>query len=107
VSSKKGDTKNSIYDFLQGSSRMTGVEEYADHNHIELWEGEKLKRDFYLLNLGRLDSKQTVEPTVEVLDCALPIVTQYNEVAKLFLVNPDAANIEATLDLHPYYLFTP
>jgi hypothetical protein len=86
---------------------MTGVEEYADHNHIELLEGEKLKRDFYLLNLGRLDSRQTVEPTVEVLDCALPIVTQYNEVAKLLLVNPDAANIEATLDLHPYYLFTP
>jgi Holliday junction resolvase len=90
--------------FVTNINFTSGVEEYAKHNHIELWEGEKLKRDFYLLNLGRLE--QVVEPTLEVLDCALPIVTQYNEVAKLLLVNPNAANIEATLDLHPYYLFT-
>jgi Holliday junction resolvase len=82
------------------------VEEYANYNHIELWDGEKLRRDFYLLNLGRLESKQATEPAVEVLS-ALPIVIQYNEVTKLLLVNPHAINIaETTLDLHPYYLFT-
>jgi Restriction endonuclease/zinc-ribbon domain len=92
--------------FVTNINFTSGVEEYANHNRIELWEGEKLKRDFYLLNLGRLDSKQVVEPIVEILDCALPIVTRYDEVAKLLLVNPHAVDTEATLDLHPYYLFT-
>lgn len=79
--------------------------EYANHNHIELWDGEKLSRAFYLLNLGRLGPNESASPAVTVLDCALPIKTQYNEAAKLLLVNPHITIIETTLDLHPYYLF--
>ena len=78
---------------------------YANHNHIELWDGEKLSRAFYLLNLGRLGPNESASPAVTVLDCALPIKTQYNEVAKLPLVNPHITIIETTLNLHPYYLF--
>ena len=79
--------------------------EYANHNHIELWDGEKLSRAFYLLNLRRLGPNESASPAVTVLDCALPIKTQYNEAAKLLLVNPHITIIETTLDLHPYYLF--
>ena len=91
--------------FVTNIKFTSGVEEYAKHNHIELWDGEKLRRDFYLLNLGRLESNVTAEPVETILDTALPIKTQYNEVAKLLLVNPQAAAIETTLNLHPYYLF--
>jgi Holliday junction resolvase len=92
--------------FVTNIKFTSGVEEYANHNHIELWDGDKLRRDFYLLNLGRLESTQAIQPVVEVLS-ALPIVTQYNEVTKLLLVNPHAITItQAMLVLHPYYLFT-
>jgi hypothetical protein len=79
--------------------------EYAKHSQIELWDGEKLSRDFYLLNLGRLGSNGTASTASTVLDCALPIKTQHNEVTKLLLVNPHITVIETTLDLHPYYVF--
>ena len=77
--------------FITNIKFTSGVEDFASHNHIELWDGEKLRKDFYLLNLGRLGSTQTAENAVEVFDCALPVLTQYNEVAKLLLVNPHAA----------------
>jgi hypothetical protein len=93
--------------FVTNIKFTSGVEEFASHNHIELWDGDKLGKDFYLVNLGRLGSTQAAEPAAEVFGCALPILTQYNEVAKLLLVNPHAANIaEATLVLHPYFVFT-
>jgi Restriction endonuclease len=83
------------------------AEGYAKHKRIELWDGEKLRGDFYLLNLGRLESSETTALAETILDCALPIKIQYNEATKLLLVNPHATSIETTLDLHPYYLFTP
>jgi restriction endonuclease len=92
--------------FVTNVKFTSEVEKYAKQYHIELWDGEKLKRDFYLLNLGRLDSTGVAVPSVTILDTALPIKTQYNEATKLLLVNPQATNIETTLDLHPYYLFT-
>jgi hypothetical protein len=92
--------------FVTNIRFTSGAEEYANHNHIELWDGEKLRSDFYLLNLGRLGSGQG-ELIDEVLDYALPVVTQYNEATKLLLVNPEAisADTETTLSLHPYYVF--
>jgi hypothetical protein len=93
--------------FITNIKFTSGVEDFAKHNHIELWDGEKLRKDFYLLNLGRLGSTQTAELAAEVFDCALPVLTQYSKVAKLLLVNPHAASIvEATLVLHPYFVFT-
>jgi hypothetical protein len=91
--------------FVTNIKFSSEVAEYAKHSRIELWDGEKLSRDFYLLNLGRLESNETALPAVTVLDYALPIITQYNEVAKLLLLNPHITTIETTLDLHPYYIF--
>jgi len=45
--------------FVTNIKFTSGVEEFAKHNHIELWDGERLRRDFYLLNLGRLGSSET------------------------------------------------
>ena len=42
--------------FITNIKFTSGVEDFASHNHIELWDGEKLRKDFYLLNLGRLGS---------------------------------------------------
>ena len=90
--------------FVTNIKFASGVEEYAKHNHIELWDGERLRSDFYLLNLGRLGSNEPASPAEAVLDCALPITTGYDDVTKLGLVN-EVTNVETTLDLHPYYLF--
>ena len=90
--------------FVTNIKFTSEVAEYANHNHIELWDAEKLSRAFYLLNLGRLGSNESPSPAVTVLDCALPITTGYNDVTKLGLVN-EVTNVETTLNLHPYYLF--
>ncbi len=57
------DFQSKVQDLLQINHAMfvtnikfsSEVADYAKHNHIELWDGEKLNRDFYLLSLGRLE----------------------------------------------------
>jgi predicted RecB family endonuclease len=88
--------------FVTNVAFTTSVEEYANHYDIELWDGDKLRNDFYLLHLGRLD------PSLEeiVVGPVLPLVTDYEEAIKLSVVNPEASRVsEVMLILHPYFLF--
>jgi hypothetical protein len=87
--------------FVSNTSFSSEAETYAKHNQISLYDGERLKNDFYLMSIGRLESVQDI-----VLDFSLPISRNYNEVSRLDLVNPTAGRISrATLILSPFYVF--
>ena len=87
--------------FVTNTNFSSEAETYAKHNQISLYDGEKLKNDFYLMNIGRLESLQEI-----VLDFSLPITINNNEATRLNLVNPTAGRIaRATLILNPFYVF--
>ena len=87
--------------FVSNTSYSSEAETYAKHNQISLYDGERLKNDFYLMSIGRLEAVQHI-----VLDFSLPISRNYNEAARLDLVNPAAGRISrATLILSPFYVF--
>ncbi len=88
--------------FVTNTKFSSETEAYANHNQITLCDGEQLKNDFYLMNIGRLGSSQQGEI---VLDLALPMAMNYREATKLEFVNPMAARIlNATLVLNPVVL---
>lgn len=87
--------------FVTNTKFSSEAETYANHNHITLYDGDKLKSDFYLMSIGRLESIPDI-----VLDSTLPLNMSYNEATRLDLVNPNAARIaRATLVLRPFYVF--
>jgi restriction endonuclease Mrr len=53
---------------------------YAEHNHISLYDGEKLKNEFYRMSIGRLHSAQDI-----ILEFSLPGSVGYNEATILNL----------------------
>jgi hypothetical protein len=88
--------------FVTNVEFSKGVLEYASQNNIELWNGEKLQHDFYLLNLGRLDGKEEV-----LIGTSLPNIVEYEEATKLSLLNPEVLNVsKAVLNFKPYYMFS-
>ena len=77
--------------FVTNTKFSSESEAYANHNQITLCDGEQLKNDFYLMNIGRLGSSQQGEI---VLDLALPVAMNYREATKIELVNPMAKNFK-------------
>jgi hypothetical protein len=76
--------------FVTNANLSSDAQTYANHNRIMLLEGEKLKDEFYLMKLGRLDS-----PPEMVLESALPISVSYTQATRIDLVN--------TMKLHSTY----
>ena len=56
--------------FVTNTKFSSEADMYAKHNHITLYDGEKLKSDFYLMSIGRLESVPDI-----VLDSTLPLDT--------------------------------
>ncbi|HYZ51148.1 MAG TPA: restriction endonuclease, partial [Nitrososphaeraceae archaeon] len=87
--------------FVTNTIFSSEAQTYAEHNQISLYDGEKLKNEFYRMSIGRLDSAQDI-----ILDFSLPVSVGYNEATRLNLVNPTSANISrATIILSPFYVF--
>jgi hypothetical protein len=87
--------------FVTNTNFSSEAETYAKHNQISLYDGGKLKNEFYIMSIGRLESVQDI-----ILDFSLPISVIYSEAARLDLVNPTAVRISrATLILSPFYVF--
>ncbi len=94
--------------FVTNTRFSSEADTYAKHNQITLYDGEKLKNEFYLMSIGRLDSSSTdaIPQQDVVLDFTLPLVMNYREATRLDLVNPYSAKIShATLVLRPFYVF--
>lgn len=88
--------------FVTNAAFSSEAKTYAEHNHITLWDGEKLKNEFYLMNIKRLGAAtQDI-----ILDFSLPISMGFMEATKIELVNPKAVRIaRASLVLYPFYIF--
>jgi hypothetical protein len=46
--------------FVTNTIFSSEAQTYAEHNQISLYDGEKLKNEFYLMSIGRLDSVQDI-----------------------------------------------
>lgn len=87
--------------FVTNTIFSSEAQTYAEHNQISLYDGDKLKNEFYRMSIGRLDSAQEIN-----LDFSLPVSVTYNDATRLNLVNHTAARISrATLILSPFYVF--
>lgn len=94
--------------FVTNTRFSSEADTYSKHNQITLYDGEKIKNEFYLMCIGRLDSSSAAAIPQQdvVLDFALPLTTNYREATRLDLVNPHSAKIlHATLVLSPFYVF--
>lgn len=89
--------------FVTNARFSSEAEVYSKHNRLVLWDGEKLSRIHYLMNIGRFEtSNRDIE-----LPAALPIVMSFDEFAKLSLVNPLSLTlIDSKLTFVPFYLVT-
>lgn len=87
--------------FVTNIEFSSGVKNYASEYGIELWDGEKLRNDFYRFSLGRIDPNESEEIKISK---SLPLIVDYKEVTKIALVNPDLLNIkECSLIFYPFY----
>lgn len=78
--------------FVTNTRLSSEADTYAKHNQITLYDGEKLKNEFYLMSIGRLDSSSIPQQDV-VLEFAFPLTTNYREATRLDLVNLYSVNI--------------
>ena len=87
--------------FVTNIGFTSGVQDYASHHNIPLWDGQKLQHDFYLLDLGRLNGEEEI-----LIGNSLPvIIASEKALSKVSLVNPMAMEARGSLIFRPYYLF--
>jgi hypothetical protein len=100
--------------FVTNTRFSSEAETYAKHNEITLYDGEKLKNEFYLMSIGRLDSTSPSHPSSSdaipqqdiIFEFALPLTMNYRQATRLDLVNSYSAKISyAALILRPFYVF--
>jgi Holliday junction resolvase len=97
--------------FVTNTRFSSEAETYAKHNEITLYDGEKLKNEFYLMSIGRLDSSSpsssaAIPQQDIILEFALPLTMNYRQATRLDLVNSYSAKISyAALILSPFYVF--
>jgi hypothetical protein len=88
--------------FVTNIEYSSGVKNYADQYNIELWDGEKLRNDFYRYSLGRIEDNEEI-----IMSRSLPLKVNYDQATKISLVNPDSIFIkESNLIFHPFYFFS-
>jgi restriction endonuclease len=93
--------------FVTNTRFSSGVETYAKHNQITLYDGEKLKNEFYLMSIERLDSSSPPSSAAAIiprqyiiLEFTLPM--KYRQATRL----AHSAKISyAALVLRPFYVF--
>jgi hypothetical protein len=87
--------------FVTNIEYSSGVKNYATQYNIELWDGEKLRNDFYRYSLGRVEDNEEI-----IIGRSLPVKVNYDLATKISLVNPDSIFIkESNLIFYPFYLF--
>ncbi|MBV9175938.1 MAG: restriction endonuclease [Nitrososphaeraceae archaeon] len=96
--------------FVTNTRFSSEAETYAKHTEITLYDGEKLKNEFYLMSIGRLDSSSPSSADIPqqdiILEFALPLTMNYRQATRLDLVNSYSAKISyAALILRPFCVF--
>jgi Restriction endonuclease len=87
--------------FVTNARFSSEAEQFAKYNRVVLWDGEKLNRIHYLMEIGRFE---TLDRDIE-LPAALPIIMSFDEFAKISLVNPLSLTLtDSKMTFLPYYL---
>jgi hypothetical protein len=87
--------------FVTNARFSSEAEIYSAHHKIVLWDGEKLSRIHYLMNIGRF--KQASEDII--ISTTLPVNMSFDEFARISLVNPLSLVLtDSRLIFKPYYV---
>ena len=92
------DTGIAVGIAITNSQFSEGALQLADSEGIELWDGEKLKENFFASSLGRV-----VNPSL-LHDPTLPIRADYETVSTFPLKNPDEIRLTSSVLLYQPYI---
>lgn len=87
--------------FVTTSEFSSESNTYAAQYNISLWDGKRLREEFFKLNLGRVPTNS--EETV--IEKMLPLSVSFENASRFEVMNDRAlSSMEATLLLKPYYI---